>query len=52
MASQQRYSAAALRACLDILLSAEQSMKSTGAADDVILDEAVAKIFIAGRENL
>lgn len=50
MNAQQKYSAAALRACLDILLSAEQAMKSTGGDEDVILDETVAKIFYAGRK--
>ena len=50
MNAQQKYSASALRECLDILLSAEQAMKSTGGDDDVILDETVAKIFYAGRK--
>lgn len=51
MTAQQKYSSAALRACLDILLSAEQSMKSTGGDDFVLLDETVAKIFAIGRQS-
>lgn len=52
MTAQQKYSAAALRACLDILLSAEQAMKSSGGDADVILDETVAKIFTASRDSI
>ena len=45
MNAQSRYSAAALLECIDVLLDAEQRMKSTGGNEDVILDEAVAKLF-------
>ncbi len=45
MALQSRYSAASLLQCMDMLLSAEQRMKSSGGDENVILDETVAKIF-------
>ena len=51
MSAQQKYSAALLRECLDILLSAEQMMKGSGGDDDIILDEAVAKIFYINRKS-
>lgn len=45
LASQSRYSAKSLLLCLDILLDAEQRLKSTGSNEDIILDETVAKLF-------
>ncbi len=45
MTLQNKYSAEALLHCMDILLSAEQRMKSSGGDENVILDETVAKIF-------
>lgn len=50
MAAQQKYSASALCECLELLLSAEQAIKGSGANDEVVLDETVAKIFAAARE--
>ena len=44
-AAQSKYSSAALLSCLDVLLDAEQRMKSTGGSEDIILDETVAKLF-------
>ncbi len=43
--AQERYSYKGLLECIDILLSAEQQMKSSGGDQDIILDEAVAKLF-------
>ncbi|MBR5310704.1 MAG: hypothetical protein IKU42_06255 [Oscillospiraceae bacterium] len=43
--AQSRYSSKSLLLCLDILLDAEQRLKSTGANEDIILDETVAKLF-------
>lgn len=43
--AQSRYSAKSLLLCLDILLDAEQRMKSTGGNADIILDETVARLF-------
>ncbi len=43
--SQGRYSSKALLECIDILLSAELKMKSTGGDPDIILDETVARLF-------
>ena len=45
MTAQGKYSAASLLRCLEILLSAEQKMKSSGGDENVILDETVAKLF-------
>lgn len=45
MTAQSRYSASSLLECIDVLLTAEQRMKSTGGNEDIILDEAVAKLF-------
>lgn len=45
MVAQQKYSSSALCKCLELLLSAEQSIKGSGANDDVVLDETVAQIF-------
>lgn len=43
--AQSRYTKAELLRCLDILLAAEQRVKSTGIDDDIILDETVARLF-------
>ena len=45
MTAQNRYSAASLLRCMDILLLAEQKMKSSGGDENVLLDETVAKLF-------
>ena len=45
MNAQSRYSSASLLECIDILLDAEQRMKSTGGNEDIILDETVARLF-------
>ena len=45
LSSASRYSAESLLQCIEILLSADQKMKTTGADDDIILDETVAKLF-------
>ena len=45
LTAQSRYSSESVLLCLDILLDAEQRMKSTGIDSDIILDEAVARLF-------
>lgn len=45
LTAQSRYSAKSLLLCLDIILDAEQRMKSTGGNDELILEETVAKLF-------
>ena len=45
LTAQSRYSSESLLLCLDVLLDAEQRMKSTGGDADIILDETVAKLF-------
>ncbi|MBR2041837.1 MAG: hypothetical protein IJ945_05670 [Oscillospiraceae bacterium] len=45
LTAQSRYSSSALLRCIDVLLDAEQRMKSTGGNEDIILDETVAKLF-------
>ncbi len=45
LSSASRYSSEALLQCIDVLLSADQRMKTTGSDGDIILDETVAKLF-------
>lgn len=45
LTAQGRYTTEGLLRCLDILLDAEQRIKSTGLDGDLILDETVARLF-------
>ncbi|HXK77485.1 MAG TPA: hypothetical protein PKY19_03260, partial [Oscillospiraceae bacterium] len=43
------YSAAVLSGMLDILLTADRKIKSTGTDPRMVLEEAVGRLFLAGR---
>lgn len=51
MRSRSLYGAAALTGMLDILLTADQKIKSTGTDPRTVLEEAVGRLFLAGRGN-
>ncbi len=45
LSAQSKYSSDSLLLCLDILLDSEQRIKSTGCDPNIILDEAIARLF-------
>jgi len=51
MRNRSLYSAAALSGMLDILLTADRKIKSTGTDPRTVLEEAVGRLFLAGRRN-